>query len=342
MGTLLLPPWPSFNPGAIGDSNSAPVPPIEALTIVAVDTGISGYNFIEVSVPPTMVLLGDRIAQGASQGFVQGILGTLIFLDTVAGFSPGSAYAYDDTGGTPIDWEVFPPQNITTCRLLFSADVGVTTAGSAVTTWANQGSTGSLQDVTQGTAANRPTLVAADAQFNGYNSISFDGDDHLAGTGFAAGATLEAFVVARMNADPAASGATSGFLGLGTPTHLQNYPWSSDGVIYDGMLCGSTNFRNTGNPTTSLATTHCYNVVSTASEWTSFINGSQHFTTGTNTAGFATSLQNFLIGASPPAAILYNCAGKIALVTLFGTKLSNNYKLIMKTHISAKYNITLV
>jgi hypothetical protein len=62
----------------------------------------------------------------------------------------------------------------------FDADVGVTVTGALVETWPNNGSIAAASaTLINNGGANRPTLVTADADFNGHNSVSFNGSNHL-------------------------------------------------------------------------------------------------------------------------------------------------------------------
>ena len=68
------------------------------------------------------------------------------------------------------------------------------------------------------------------------------------------------------------------------------YPFPADGGIYDDW--GSTVRKTTGVPVKSPVTDYIvYNVVTKANEWTSRINGTQHFTTATNTVAFPASCE---------------------------------------------------
>lgn len=110
-------------------------------------------------------------------------------------------------------------------------------------------------------------------------------------TGFTAG---EAFMVVKCNADPASSSGTSAhpLSQWGSDATAAHYPFT-DGVIYDDF--GSTARLTTGNPSTSLATWHVYDVRSASASWIRSINGAtagaDFFSTGTNTVGWGTTPQ---------------------------------------------------
>lgn len=91
------------------------------------------------------------------------------------GVSFGSRAA---SGATP-----FAPQLDANTKLWLDTRTGVTSAAGAVSGWADQGPVGdSHLNLAQTTAANKPTLVTADANFNGEDSVSFDGGDFMVST----------------------------------------------------------------------------------------------------------------------------------------------------------------
>ncbi len=69
----------------------------------------------------------------------------------------------------------------------FRSDMGVTLNGATVSDWASQGGTLGANSLAQGTADNQPTFSAADANFNGCPSLTFDTNDVLT-SGLAASA----------------------------------------------------------------------------------------------------------------------------------------------------------
>lgn len=72
----------------------------------------------------------------------------------------------------------FSPDQVSNLTLWLKSTAGVTKDGSdLVATWANQASTGSAYDATQGTATNKPLWVAN--QLNGRPAIRFDGVDNF-------------------------------------------------------------------------------------------------------------------------------------------------------------------
>ncbi len=65
------------------------------------------------------------------------------------------------------------------------------------------------------------------------------------------------------------------------------YPFVTDGKIYDGW--GSTVRKSTGADPPALTNWHVYEVRSASGVWSNYFNGSQLFTTGTNTVGWSTA-----------------------------------------------------
>jgi hypothetical protein len=96
----------------------------------------------------------------------------------------------------------------------------------------------------------------------------------------------EVFVAVKINLDPPVSTSNIGLWTFGSDTDPTCYPYT-DGTIYDNF--GTTLRKTTVNPTPSLAAMRVYNVVSKAGEWTSFLDGTQLYTTATNTVGWTTT-----------------------------------------------------
>lgn len=90
------------------------------------------------------------------------------------GFNFGFGASRGGSGSTPI------PAMPVTFKGDFDADVGITVTGALVETWPNNGSIAAASaTLINNGGANRPTLVTADADFNGHNSVSFNGSNHL-------------------------------------------------------------------------------------------------------------------------------------------------------------------
>lgn len=94
----------------------------------------------------------------------------------------------------------------------------------------------------------------------------------------------EAHRVFKRASDPAS--ANGFFWEIGTAGDPSHVPYSN-GVIYDGF--GTTARKTTGDLVPLMTSWGVYSAVSEAGNWTSYWNGSQHFTTATNTVGFSSS-----------------------------------------------------
>lgn len=146
----------------------------------------------------------------------------------------------------------------------------------------------------------------------------------------------EIFVVLKQNADPAPSDLTSGLWVMGTAvggSGSDHYPFT-DSTVYMGF--GSTTRKSTGNPSVALTGFHLLNIWSAANDWAMQINGTSHFSTGTNTVGFTNAP---MIGRS--LNVTYFDTGDIAEIICFNAKLSAGERTSMNDYIEAKYGITI-
>lgn len=103
---------------------------------------------------------------------------------------------------------------------------------------------------------------------------------------FSALTAAEVFVAVKVDADPPGGFLVSGLWHLATAVDSTHYPFT-DGVIYDAF--GSTVRKTVGNPASSLAAARIYNVASGPGSWTARLDGTQVFTTATNTVGLTTT-----------------------------------------------------
>jgi hypothetical protein len=120
---------------------------------------------------------------------------------------------------------------------------------------------------------------------------------------------------------------------------LQIAPRSS---IISSVRPPSRHLRRTGRNTGSasgveLTNWYLYNAISTATEWTNLINGTQFSTTGSNTVGF-TSTPWFGANANLATAAFQ---GKIAALYIFNVKLSATERTTMKSYIAERFALTL-
>jgi hypothetical protein len=195
---------------------------------------------------------------------------------------------------------------------------------------------GNNRHFTQATNGERPSYQTnminglAVAEFGPITFItSLDGPDLSALT------ASEVFVVIQGDYDPSGVGdSVTGIWAFDTSAQNTHYPYT-DSVIYDAF--GSTARKTTGDPTPALTSWRLYNVVSVSGEWTSFIDGTQHYTTGTNTVGFTATP---VLGASSDGASYY-LTGRIAELILFSAKLSGGDKTNVEAYFAARYGLTI-
>lgn len=243
-------------------------------------------------------------------------------------------------GSTAFDWANFDPNTIPGLRLWYRADKLITLS-SGVSAWGNNGSTGSAADLSQSTSARRPSYTSSNASFGGRPTVDFASasTQYMSTTGAPTGlSSVEAFLVLNLVADPPASATNAGLWYYSTTSagSLTYYPFT-DGVIYDASLTSAR--KTTVNPTPSLTSAHLYNVVSTSSEWTSFLNGTQLFTTATNTVGLSATA---IVGTSHPSLTNTYLNGSIAEIAVYDNKISSGDKTNFKRYIAARYGITVV
>jgi len=231
----------------------------------------------------------------------------------------------------------FSPADISGLELWLKSDSGTYqdsaktivsfSAGDVVGAWADQSANGN--DATQTTTLNKPTLRLAVA--NNRPVIRFDGlNDYIDFADVFSGLTAaEMFIVIKAANDPSIG--TAGAWQFGSTSATAHYPFT-DGIIYDDW--GSTLRRNTGDPVTPLNQFNVYNVVTIAGEWTSFINGTQHFTSVANTVSFTISPR---LGANDvPNSFL---EGDIGEVIIYDAKLSAGNKSDVETYLGARWGI---
>lgn len=192
---------------------------------------------------------------------------------------------------------------------------------------------GNGRHFTQGTAGDRPLLRTAFV--NGHAAVQFDGvSDYLDGPDAFSGLTAaEVFLVVIADDETPVGGNPTGLWRFGTDTVSTHFPYE-DGNIYDQF--GTTARKSTGNPTPSLESWRLYNVVTVGGEWTSFIDGTQHYTTATNTVGFSALCT---LGRNVHNGDFFG--GKVAELILYSSKLDAGDKANVKTYIADKFGLTI-
>jgi hypothetical protein len=191
---------------------------------------------------------------------------------------------------------------------------------------------GGGRNSTQTSTDAQPQIVESGSvitQMNGRASMVFDGDNDFFNLPDLSDLTEgEVFWVVRAANDPPLA-EKSGSWRCGTGQE-NTYPYSN-GIIYDGF--GSTARKTTVNPTPSLASPRLYNVLSKSGEWTSRLDGSQLYTTATNTTSFPSSDNK--LGASSTSLFF---DGDTSEFLLYDTDKSTD-RTAINTNIGGFYNI---
>lgn len=223
------------------------------------------------------------------------------------------------------------PSTIADLELWLKADSLSLTDGDPISTWSD--SSGNANHATS-SGGNRPIYKASGGannqpyvEFDG-NTQQFDLPDFL--TTFTEG---HIFIVVKVDADPPAShngppvGAWS-FVG----GNQSFYPLDS-GVIWDNWA--STTRKIVGDPTPSLTSWRLYEMLSKSANWTAWLDGTQIFTTGTNTVQFGTGPK---IGVN---SALSNLAGDIEEIIFYSRDINSTEIQTVKDYIADKYALTL-
>lgn len=139
------------------------------------------------------------------------------------------------------------------------------------------------------------------------------------------------FIIVKINNDPPASATKTGLVTLGSSGSNSHYPFT-DGSIYDDSF--STTRQTVGNPTPALTSWRLYEIISTTTEWTALLDGTQLFTTATNTPSF---LGNNLTTLGTNLGSLQALEGDIAGVYMFVAKLGSERTEVVN-YINARFN----
>lgn len=93
----------------------------------------------------------------------------------------------------------------------------------------------------------------------------------------------EHFILMKLANDPPSGGDTGALHSFGTDAATNHIPYT-DGTVYDGF--GSNARKTTVNPTPSFASWRLYSAYSASGDWANYVDGTQIYSTATNTVGF--------------------------------------------------------
>ncbi len=181
--------------------------------------------------------------------------------------------------------ELWTPAEITTALWLDAADSdSITEVDGAVSQWDDK--SGNDRHATQATGANQPALESG--VINDKDVIRFNGSSTK--LGIASFPTTEtaysAYAVLKSANDPPATTAKSGLWRFQTSPNPSHYP-HNNGICY--MTFGSNARKQVGNLTEDLSNAHVLNIDSASASWQVRINGTQVFSTATNTVAMPSS-----------------------------------------------------
>jgi hypothetical protein len=191
----------------------------------------------------------------------------------------------------------------------------------------------------QGTPSAQPTFRAAGHArgINGQPVVDWDGTSDYMDFGASAFSALsggaEVFLIGRRDADPPPTDATSPIWVMGSSGDGSSLVPYSDGNVYEDF--GSTTRKSAGNPAASLASPFSYNVVSIAGEFTVRVNGTQLYTTATNTVGWSATPR---LGRTLVASWFF--AGVTAEVVMTVGKMSATDRTELRTYFHGRYAVS--
>ncbi len=202
--------------------------------------------------------------------------------------------------------------------------------------WVPKTGSSNTEEWTQTTAGQRPTLKTN--IFNGLPAVLTAGpafEGYLksgVSPGFSALTAAEIFIVLKV----ATEASNQGIYDF-SPTDGTLHPYSGDGLIYDSFGTSARKNSIAFTPGT-LSAPHLYNAITTSSEYTMSINGTQLFTTGTNTVSFNTLGVEAWIGVNSEGA---GSDAYFAEICVYNAKISAGNRTSLKAYFASKYSITI-
>lgn len=158
-------------------------------------------------------------------------------------------------------------------------------------TWADESGNGHTLDDSASPAQPIFRDGAHTASINGHPCFEFpDGTtsffQYISDYLLSGESAAEIFAVLKNAADPQASAGKTGIWTFSASDYDSHHPYTS-GVVYEAW--GTTTRKTAGNPTPSLAAMHLYGVQSAAGSYVVRVNGSDLYTTASNTVSFYSS-----------------------------------------------------
>lgn len=231
-----------------------------------------------------------------------------------------------DHADVPDAWGAYSFRQL---RAAYSGDLYREDAG--IDRWYDQGPTGG-RDWEQDTDGDQPQSVGTSdgfsyAELDGSSAQHFWNGPDMSGISTAA----EIYIVLRKTLAPGPAEHT-GLCHLGTASQGTYWPWTQSQIF---SAIGSTARHTTVNPGITFTDWHCGRVLTKAGEWTGEIDGTQFFTTGTNTVGFRSAPK---LGTSHTAGFRFH--GDIAELLIFDEELDADARAAIESSIEDHYGIT--
>lgn len=230
---------------------------------------------------------------------------------------------------------LWTPADITTELWLDGDDAStITESGGQISQWDDK--SGNARHATQATSANQPFTYPS--AIGGLDAVDFyNPDSNFMTLGTALNGLTQAtvYIVIWLYDGLPATAAKSGLWTFTNGGAETQFPDPSNN-INDSF--GSTARKATGSPSASLTSARIYCVHSRSGDWTSWIDGVQHYTTATNTFGIAGT--NY-IGRSADGSDYYLTAavGEIVVVEGSGAP-STSDRQIMEGYLAHKWGLT--
>lgn len=229
------------------------------------------------------------------------------------------------------------PQNfqinwLSGCVLWLRSDLGITIA-TGVSQWNDQ--SGKSNNASQSTSGQQPAYVTRD--INGYPSISSNAS---AGTyltfsshpanGIITTSAAERIFVGENASDPP-GGASTGDCesAWGTSGQASNIPFT-DGNIYEGFA--TTVRKNAITHSANMANPYIFDSYSQANDWQLFLNGTNIFSTATNTFG---------VSSAAPVIVGNVATMKCCEYIVFNRVLTSNERTELTRYLGARYGIVV-
>lgn len=203
-------------------------------------------------------------------------------------------------------------------------------ADAAITTLTGQVAPGAGHNWGQTDAAEKPQFKTN--VINGLGAALFGGADHMADVDPSALTAAHWFIVIK---NTLATTATTPWK-LGTSASADHYGLTADNKIYCGVF--STTRRDCGDPAADLTGWRVLEAISTSSEYTVNLDGTQLFTSGTNTVG---SPSNCALGANSTTGSGAWNNGHIAGIYIFSAKLGTTDRNLMVTYLNARWGLSM-